>query len=121
MAEGWAAAVANALLDEKLAAFPWIKKHTGAPGAAGTSNAAGDTTRKQASWTSASGGAASNSAQLLWTAVSTAEDYTHFTAWSAETNGTFGFSGTITANAVGVGDNFQINTGDLDVSVPIAS
>ena len=61
MAESWSSTSGNAALDTLLAAYPWIKLHTGAPGSAGTSNAATNTTRKQATWTSAASGAASNS------------------------------------------------------------
>ena len=121
MAEGLGAAGANTALDALLAAYPWVKLHVGAPGAAGTANPAVHTERKQATWTAAAAGAASNSAQLQWTDVDGAEDFTHFTCWSASTAGNFGFSGTVTANAVLVGDTFTINTGDQDVSFPLAS
>lgn len=121
MAEGFGSAGANTALDAVLAAYPWIKLHTGAPGANGTANAATETTRKQATWTSAAAGAASNSGALTWTNVAGSEDYTHFTAWTASTAGTFGFSGTITANAVTAADTFTIATGDLDVALTLAS
>lgn len=122
MAEGWIAAAANSALDTLLAAHTWIKQHTGAPGAAATSNAATETTRKQATWGSASGGAATNTTSALtWTAVAGSEDYTHFSAWTASSAGTPGFTGTVTANAVTAGDTFTIAIGDLDVSVPVAS
>jgi len=121
MAEGFSTAAANSALDTLLAAHPWVKLHTGAPGSAGTSNAATETTRKQATWASASGGASTTTGALTWTNVAGAEDYTHFTAWSASTNGNFGFSGTITANAVTVGNTFVLAVGDLDVSIPVAS
>lgn len=121
MAEGWSAAAANSALDTLLAAYPWIKLHVGAPGAAGTSNAATETTRKQASWTAASGGAASNSGALTWTAVAGSEDYTHFSAWTASSAGNFGFSGAVTANAVTAGQTFTIAVNDLDVSITVAS
>jgi CO/xanthine dehydrogenase Mo-binding subunit len=121
MAEGFGAAGANTALDALLAAYPWIKLHVGAPGSAGTSNAATETTRKQATWTSAASGAASNSNALTWTAVAGSEDYTHFTAWTASSGGTFGFSGTITAAAVTAGQTFTIAIGDLDPSLTLAS
>jgi hypothetical protein len=121
MATGLGSAGANAALDAAAAAHTWIKLHTGDPGAAGTSNAATETTRKQATWASASGGATSNTGALTWTAVAGSEDYTHFTAWTASTAGTFGFSGTITANAVTAGDTFTIATGDLDLALTLAS
>lgn len=121
MAEGLGSPGANTALDALLAAYPWIKLHIGAPGSAGTSNPATETTRKQASWTSASGGAASNSGVLTWTNVAASEDYTHFTAWTASSAGNFGFSGTVTANAVTAGDTFSITVGDLDVAFTLAS
>jgi len=121
MPEGFGSAGANTALDALGAAYPWIKLHVGAPGAAGTANAATETTRKQATWAAASGGALTTSAQLQWTSVAGAEDYTHFTAWSASTAGTFGFSGAVTANAVLVGDTFTLAAGDIDATVPLAS
>lgn len=121
MAEGFGSPGANTALDALLAAYPWIKLHTGAPGAAAASNAAGNTTRKQASWAAASSGAATTSALLQWTNVSTSEDYSHFSAWSASSGGSFGFSGTVTANAVTAGNTFEIAAGDLDVSLTLAS
>jgi len=121
MAEGLSSPAADLALAPVLSAYTWIKLHTGAPGSAGTANAATETTRKQATWAAASGGASSNTGALSWTGVAGSEDYTHFSAWSASTAGTFGFSGLITANAVTSGDNFTIPTGDLDVAFPLAS
>lgn len=121
MAEGLSTAAANSLLDTLAAAYPWIKLHTGAPGAAGTANAATETTRKQASWAAASGAVVSTSAQLQWTNVAGTEDYTHYSMWTASAAGSFGHSGTITANAVTAGDTFTIATADLDVSFSVAS
>jgi hypothetical protein len=121
MAEGWIAATGNAALDTLLGTYRWLKLHTGAPGAAGTANAATNTTRKQATFASASGGAATTSGAVTWTSVPAAEDYTHVSGWSAETNGAVGWTGTITANAVAVSDDFTLPAGDVDVSVPVAS
>jgi hypothetical protein len=121
MAEGLAAGVANSNLDSILASYPWIKLHTGAPGAAGTANAATETTRKQATWAAASGGASTTTNELSWTNVAGSEDYTHYSAWSASSAGMFGHSGTITANAVTAGDTFTIPVGGLDVAFTIAS
>lgn len=117
MATGMSAAEANEAVDAWLASYTWIKLHVGDPGAAGTSNAATETTRKQATWASASGGATSNSGALTWTNVAGSEDYTHYSLWTASTAGTFGGSGTITANAVTAGDTFTIASGDLDIAI----
>lgn len=121
MAEGWGPTAANAALDTLLAAYPWIKLHTGAPGANGTSNAATETTRKQVSWNTASGGHADNSAQVSWSSVAGSEIYSKCSFWSASSGGTFGFSGTVTASAVSAGDNFSIAAGDVDVTLTLAS
>lgn len=127
MATGWAPGIAEDILDAlgNAGSFTisevWIKLHVGDPGAAGTSNAATETTRKQASFGAASGGAMANDAALTWTAVAGSEDFTHFSAWTASSAGTFLFSGTVTANAVTAGDTFTIPTGDLDLSLSVAS
>lgn len=121
MATSWSSTAGNAALTSLLGSYTWIQLHTASPGSAGTSNVASNSTRKQATWGSASGGSASNSADITWTSVSASEDYTHFTCWTASTAGTFGFSGTITANAVSSGDDFVIPTGDLTVSLTLAS
>lgn len=113
MATGVAPAVANADLDSRGAAFPWIKLHVGDPGAAGTANAATNTTRKQASWASAAGGAIATNAELRWDNVPASEDYTHWTGWSASSGGTVGWSGTVTADPMTSSNNFVIASGGL--------
>ncbi|WP_326637283.1 hypothetical protein OG884_26530 [Streptosporangium sp. NBC_01755] len=129
MAEGLSSGTANAILNALCRSTPWtepdevwVQLHTAAPGAAGTDAAATEADRIQATFgTNASSGAISNTATLTWSSVAGAEDYTHFSAWSASTSGTFLFSGTMTANAVMIGDDFVIPIGDLDVSLNIAS
>lgn len=130
MPTGFAAAVSTALLDAignaanytAPTAF-WMKLHIGDPGAAGTSNPATETTRQQVSFGAASGGAISNDADIAWTGLATGDpdDYTHWSAWTDVSAGSFICSGTITANAVSDGDNFTIPAGDLDLSLSTAS
>jgi hypothetical protein len=122
MATGMSAAAANGAVDTWLGAYTWVKLYVGDPGASGASNAATETTRKQATWAASSGGASSNTGALTWTAVAGTEDFTHFGIWTASTAGTFGGSGTITANAVVAGDTFTIAIGDLDIALaPVAA
>lgn len=128
MAEGFATAYANKALDALCGnanwtndGDPWIKLHVGAPGASGTSNPATETTRKQCSFAAASSGSIASDAALTWTSVAGTEDYTHFTAWTASTAGTFMFSGTITANSVTTGDTFTAASGGLTTSLTVAS
>lgn len=133
MATGLEASVANDFLEwifnaSAVASAPaniWIQLHTADPGAAGTTAVAGNATRKDltnAMGTAASG-AISNTSAITWTSgeVDTSEDYTHWTLWTASTLGTFLCSGTVTANAVTVGDEFTIPVGDLDVTFTIAA
>ena len=130
MTVGLSSTVANAILNALCRSTAWtepdavyVQLHVGDPGSAGTSNAATETDRQQATFgTNASGGAISNTAALTWTGVAGSEDYTHFSAWDASSSGNFLFSGTMTANAVTTGDTFQIPIGDLDVTQgPVAA
>lgn len=127
MATSWSSTTAASVLDALgnggsfTISQVWIKLHVGSPGSAGTSNPATETTRKQASFANASGGSMATDAALSWTSVAGSEDYTHFSAWTASTAGTFLFSGTITASAVTAGGNFDISSGGLTVSLTVAS
>jgi len=98
------------------AAAVFVKLHVGDPGAAGTANAAAETTRKAASFGPASGGAISNDAEVVWTNIAGSQDATHFSLWDAATSGNFLVSGTITANPYSAGDTYTIPAGDLDVT-----
>lgn len=122
MATGFGPAGAGTALDALVAAYPWVKLHIGDPGAAGTTNAATETTRKQATW-AATGvdGVVENSNALTWTSIAGSQDATHFTAWTASTAGSFGFSGTITANGYTAGDTYSVAIGALTVSLTLAS
>ena len=65
----------------------YLKLHTGAPGEAGTANAATETTRQEATFDAASGGAIALTATVTWTDVSTTETITHVSAWDNSTAG----------------------------------
>ena len=129
MALGLSSATATAILDAigNATAFSyaavWIQLHTADPGAAGTTAVAGNATRKQVSFGAAAAAAMSNDANIDWTAgeVDTNEVYTHVSLWSLETAGVFIASGTMTANAVVIGNTFRIPTGDLDITFPVAA
>ncbi len=128
MALGLSSTVANALLDAlgnatnyTAPTAVWIKLHTADPGSAGTSNAATETTRKQASFAAASGGSMASDAAISWTNISGSQDATHFSAWDASTSGNFLFSGTITANAYTAGDTYTVASGALTVSLNTAA
>lgn len=116
VANAWLDAVCNATAYSE--AEVWVKLHTGDPGSAGTSNAATETTRKQASFSAASGRAITNDAAVEWTNVSTTETYTWISLWDASTGGNFlGRDDLSSSAAVTAGDTFRIPAGDLDMSV----
>jgi hypothetical protein len=127
MATGISAYLANAWLDAlgNATSFSvttaYVKLHVGDPGAAGTSNAATETTRKSVSFAAASNGALASDADVSWTNIAGSQDATHFTAWDNETAGNFLFSGTITGNAYTAGDTYTISSGGLTVSLTVAS
>lgn len=130
MTVGLATATANSFLDALGNATNYtaptvfyVKLHIGDPGAAGASNAAANTTRQQASFSAASGGAITTDAALTWTSVSNSETYSHVSFWDNSTAGNFlGSDALDTSRAVTAGDTFTIATGDLDMSfTPIAA
>jgi hypothetical protein len=130
MAVGLAVAEANSLLTSHTGgtahtppAAYWLKMHVGDPGAVGTANPAVNTTRKQVTWAAAANGGRSNSAAMTWTAgeVTTTEDYSHWSAWTASTAGTFLASGTITAPSAVAGQEYILAIGDVDLTLSVAT
>lgn len=130
MAVGLASGVANSILDALCRSVTWtepaefwVKLHTGDPGAAGASNAAGETDRQQATFSAASGGAITTSTDLTWTNVSNTETLSHLSFWDASAAGNFLGSDALAApKAVTAGDTFTISAGDLDLDItPIAA
>jgi hypothetical protein len=130
MAVGFAAATAASILDAVFNQANYtaptalhMQLHTGDPGAAGTANVATETDRQNitSSFSAASSGTVTNDVAITWTTVAGSEDYTHYSVWSASTNGTFYWSGVITANAVTAGDTFTIPVGDLDGTISTAA
>jgi hypothetical protein len=130
MTTGISTTVANAILNAlcKSSAWSepaefWVKLHTADPGDDGTTAAASNTTRMEGTFSAASGGAITNSADLAWVSVSQTETYSHVSFWDASTAGAFlGSDALETARGVTAGDNFTISAGDLDLSItPIAA
>jgi hypothetical protein len=122
MAEGMSTARANTTLAEILASA-WVQLHVGAPGPNGTANVATNATRVDghAAFAAPAGGSSTSSAVLDWLNVPAVEDYTHITVWDAQVAGAFQASGTVTANAVAIGDDFKIPVGGAMISLPVAS
>lgn len=128
MTLGHKASVANSLLDALLRngsytgpAAVYVQLHTGAPGAAGTSNVATNNTRKVITFGASSGGVSTSSSDENWTNVPATETYTNFSLWDASTAGNFLGSGTLTANPVTAGDTFDLAIGAITDTLTVAS
>lgn len=84
----------NAAIDTALADTTHVQLHTGAPGAAGTSNVA-----VGVEWAALTKGSATNK-QATCTASfiipGAGGPFTHISGWSTESGGTFMFDGTLT-------------------------
>lgn len=125
---GFLGTVANSMLNATLRATSYtgpatlfIQLHTGAPGAAGTTNIAGNATRKAIAFNAASGGSSASTSDVVWTAVSNTETYTNFTIWDASTSGNLIGDGLVTANPITAGDTFTITAGNATVSLLVLS
>jgi hypothetical protein len=118
----WLNALCRNVAYTQPAAF-WVKLHLGDPGASGASNAAANTTRVQATFSAASAGSLTTSADVAWTNVPNAETYSHVSFWDASTAGTFlGSDDLAVARTVAVGDNFTILAGSLTLAItPVAA
>lgn len=96
----------------------YVKLHIGAPGAAGTSNPATETTRKQHSFSAASSGATSNTGQTDWSTYPAAETVSHVSFWDNVSAGNFlGSDDLATAQAMSVGETFRVRVGDIDLAI----
>lgn len=99
----------------------FAKLHTGSPGAAGTSNASSETTRKAVTFGSApSAGAIASTAQVQWTnlALGGQETITHLSFWDAASGGNFlGADDLPSSRIVQPGDTLTVASGDVQLSV----
>lgn len=121
MSVGWGPTAATAALAAQLPLYPWIQLHTGAPGADGTSNIATESTRKQVTWGTPVSGSGASATDLTWLNVAGTETYLYWSAWTAASSGTFGFSGTLSALPKTAGQTFLLPAGGLVVAVTLAT
>ena len=124
MTAGASATNVNAFVDSVTGAGGggFIKFHTGDPGSAGTSNAAGDTTRPAIAFPAASAGSATQTGTATlasWAGGS--QTITHGSYWSASSAGTFRGSFAFTASrAVANGDTLNVS-GCVVSATPVAA
>ena len=96
----------------------YVKLHTADPGEAGTTAAAGETTRKSLTSAATTNGVFTSVNDLIWTSVSTTETYSHISIWDNSTAGNCLWTGALTASkAVTAGDTFTIATGQLTATL----
>jgi hypothetical protein len=97
---------------------PWISLHTGDPGETGASEATGGSyVRQSASFDLAAAGATANTGAVTFTSMPSGT-LTHVGVWDASSAGNFLWGGSLTASkTLNTGDTFQINAGDLDVTL----
>ncbi len=95
----------------------YVKLHLGAPGETATANAAAETTRVEATFNAASGGAVALTATVSWTSVSTTETVTHVSLWDNLTAGNALAHGALGASvALTAGDDFDITALTITVT-----
>jgi hypothetical protein len=127
MAEGISSHTATAVLNaignntSFAVATAYLQLHVGAPGSAGTTNVAAETTRKAVSFGVASAGAISNDVAVQWAGITGSQDASHWSLWDASSAGNFLGSGTITASAYTAGDTLTFAIGDIDLAFTTAS
>lgn len=102
-----ATANANTALDSALVDALRVQLHVGAPGAAGTSNQFGDTTRQVVSWSAAASGEKAASNTPTWSPVSAAGTVTHVSLWT--TGGVYrGSAQLLKTRALEIGDSLVL-------------
>lgn len=78
---------------------PYLRLHTGDPGAAGTANASAETTRKQLTFADPAGTGSSAATAVSWTSwAAGSETLTHISIWDAASGGNFKMSGALAAS-----------------------
>jgi hypothetical protein len=98
----------------------YVSLHTGDPGETGTAEVTGGSyARAIATFDAAANpaGTTQNSANLQFTNMP-ASTITHVGLWDASSTGNFLWGGALVASkTLNAGDTFQINTGDLDITL----
>jgi hypothetical protein len=121
--------LANKILDHLRVGTAWtqpaglfFKLHTADPGVGATAAAAGDTTRKSATYAAAASGSMSQSAATAtWTNGGTSETLTHISVWDNVSAGVFLYSFPISpTQAWASGNTFSMATFSFALT-PIAA
>lgn len=89
----------------------YVQLHTGDPGAAGTANTSGTTTRKQVTFAAAVNGGNHSSNAPLWDGwAAGTETITHISVWDASSGGNVLFTAALTSNnSIAAGESLALN------------
>jgi hypothetical protein len=95
----------------------YAKLHTGDPGEDGTANASAETTRKQVTFGTSSGGSATNTNTPTWTNLPAAESISYASIWDAATAGNCLYISEVISPAisVAVGEGISFNAGQISI------
>jgi len=89
----------------------WVQLHVGDPGASGTANTSAVTTRKQVTWSAASGGSKSQSSSPSAWSMTASETISHVSFWDASVAGNLLGSAAVSASRSVVNlDTITLNT-----------
>jgi hypothetical protein len=129
MALGLKDTVSNAILNALCRNVTWtqpaafyIKLHLGDPGTAGTGSPATETTRKLCTFSAASAGSITTSADISWTSYPAAETVSHVSFWDAVSAGTYLGDASLTASqTLAIGNTLTIVAGQLTLSLNTAA
>lgn len=104
------------------ASATWIRLHTADPSTDSTAGSAGATSRSQATFSAASGGAlALTGTNPSWVNSGTSETLTHISVWDASSGGNLLWTAALTTNTPwAAGDTFVLTTCGLALT-PLAS
>ena len=92
----------------------YVQLHKGNPGEAGTSNVCTESKRKEITWNEPSSGSMSSSNAQQWTNVSTTEEVTHISIWTAAEGGDHVTYGALEeARSLTAGENFELPAGEV--------
>jgi hypothetical protein len=96
----------------------YVQLHTGAPGAAGTTNVSSVTTRPAATFSAASGGVLSLSNVPAWASWGgSAETIVNVSFWDAASGGNFLWSASIGSIAMVAGATLQMTAATLTLTI----
>ena len=129
MADGLNSSLANSILNNLTGNTTWspnanlfAELHIGTPGAAGTSNPSGNTTRNQLTYNAAASGSITlSTTPTAWTNASGTETLSDIAYWNASSAGTFQWSAAMNSSHTwNLNDTFTLTSATVTIT-PLAA